>query len=123
LFITTGEIFAAFPDLEPDTDELRAQWMAPFIISPHDSSIVYAGYQFVFRSKNRGDAWEKISPDLSYNDKAQIGVNPSAIPYQTVVQMAESPVKKDLHMLPYKAGTTKFIGRLTKLLYGRGRRD
>jgi photosystem II stability/assembly factor-like uncharacterized protein len=79
-----------------DNDELRAQWMAPFIISPHDSSIVYAGYQFVFRSKNRGDAWEKISPDLSYNDKAQIGVNPSAIPYQTVVQMAESPVKKDL---------------------------
>src|SRR5689334_24890228 len=25
-FITTGEIFAAFPDLEPDTDELRALW-------------------------------------------------------------------------------------------------
>src|SRR5262249_54765525 len=25
-FITTGEIFAAFPDLEPDTDELRDLW-------------------------------------------------------------------------------------------------
>src|SRR5258705_6307145 len=25
-FITTGEIFAAFPDLEPDADELRALW-------------------------------------------------------------------------------------------------
>ena len=25
-FITTGEIFAAFPDLEPDTDELRKLW-------------------------------------------------------------------------------------------------
>jgi RNA polymerase primary sigma factor len=25
-FITTGEIFAAFPDLEPDTDELRNLW-------------------------------------------------------------------------------------------------
>src|SRR5262245_21500199 len=25
-FITTGEIFAAFPDLEPDTDELRVLW-------------------------------------------------------------------------------------------------
>src|SRR5712691_5593311 len=25
-YITTGEIFAAFPDLEPDTDELRALW-------------------------------------------------------------------------------------------------
>ncbi len=25
-FITTGEIFAAFPDLEPDADELRDLW-------------------------------------------------------------------------------------------------
>src|SRR5467141_201682 len=25
-FITTGEIFAAFPDLEPDADELRNLW-------------------------------------------------------------------------------------------------
>src|SRR5467141_495985 len=25
-FITTGEIFAAFPDLEPDADELRELW-------------------------------------------------------------------------------------------------
>src|SRR5262245_33455407 len=27
-YITTGEIFAAFPDLEPDTDEVRALWEA-----------------------------------------------------------------------------------------------
>ena len=39
--------------------------MAPFIVSPHDSSIVYAGYQFLFRSDNRGDAWTRISPDLA----------------------------------------------------------
>jgi hypothetical protein len=76
--------------------ELRAQWMAPFIISPHDSSIVYAGYQFVFRSTNRGDAWEKISPDLSHNNAREMGENPSAIPYQTIVAMAESPLKKGL---------------------------
>src|SRR5215211_6635541 len=29
--------------------------------------------------------------------------------------------KRDLHMLPYKAGTTRLISRLVKLLYGRGR--
>ena len=51
----------AIQPTDPDA-ELRAQWMAPFIISPHDSSIVYAGYQFLFRSTNRGDTWEKISP-------------------------------------------------------------
>ena len=39
---------------DPDA-ELRAQWMAPFFISPHDSTVVYAGYQFLFRSGNRGD--------------------------------------------------------------------
>ena len=78
------------------TAELRAQWMAPFIISPHDNSIVYAGFQFVFRSKNRGDEWEKISPDLTNNKAEEIGENPSAIPYQSIVAMAESPRKKDL---------------------------
>ena len=42
---------------------------------------------------------------------------------QSLMVTRYAPLKKDLHMLPYKAGTTKFIGRLTKLLYGRGRRD
>jgi photosystem II stability/assembly factor-like uncharacterized protein len=70
--------------------------MAPFIISPHDNTIVYAGYQFLFRSRNRGDSWEKISADLSDNNKAQMGLNPSAIPYQSIVALAESPKKKDL---------------------------
>jgi len=30
--------------------------------------------------------------------------------------------KRDVHMFPYKARTTKMIGRLFKLLYGRGKR-
>ena len=78
------------------TAELRAQWMAPFIISPHDNSIVYAGYQFVFRSRTRGDSWEKISADLTDNNRGQMGENPTAIPYQSIVAIAESPRKKDL---------------------------
>jgi hypothetical protein len=78
------------------TAELRAQWMAPFIISPHDNTIVYAGYQFLFKSSSRGDKWERISPDLTDNNKTQMGQNPSAIPYQTIIAMAESPKKKDL---------------------------
>jgi acyl-CoA reductase-like NAD-dependent aldehyde dehydrogenase len=34
-----------------------------------------------------------------------------------------APLKRDVHMFPYKAGTTKLLGRLIKLLYGRGKRD
>lgn len=78
------------------TAELRAQWMAPFIVSPHDGSIVYAGYQSLFKSTTRGDKWEKISGDLTDNNPAQMGQNPSAIPYQTIIAIAESPQKKDL---------------------------
>ncbi len=84
--------------IQPDFGdaELRAQWMAPFIISPHDFSIVYAGYQLLFRSLNRGDTWAAISPDLTDNNSDQMGENPSAIPYQTLVAIAESPLRKDL---------------------------
>jgi len=31
--------------------------------------------------------------------------------------------KRDLHMFPYKARTTRLLGRAVKLLYGRGKRD
>jgi hypothetical protein len=30
--------------------------------------------------------------------------------------------KRDLHMLPYKARTTKLLGRALALVYGRGKR-
>ena len=40
---------------------------------------------------------------------------------QTLVITRLAP-KRDLHMFPYKARTTKMIGRLFKLLYGRGKR-
>jgi len=77
--------------------ELRAQWMAPIIVSPHDAATIYAGYQFVFRSTNRGDSWEKISPDLSSNDASQMLLKSSnAIPYQTIVALAESTRTKGL---------------------------
>ena len=92
-----GRGSSATPIQPPSPDaELRAQWMAPFIISPHDSSIVYAGYQFLFRSNNRGDSWEKISPDLTNNKPEEMGENPSAIPYQSLVAIAESPKRKGL---------------------------
>ena len=77
--------------------ELRAQWMAPIMVSPHDAATIYAGYQFVFRSTNRGDAWEKVSPDLSSNDPSRILLkSSSAIPYQTIVALAESTRTKGL---------------------------
>ncbi len=66
---------------------LRGQWMAPTIVSPHDPNVVYHGLQYVFRSMHKGDAWERISPDLTGNVVSMIG----DIPYQTLYALAESP--------------------------------
>ena len=41
---------------------------------------------------------------------------------QSILVTRFAPLKKDIHMLPYKAGTTKLLGRLVKTLYGRGKR-
>jgi len=85
-------------EIEPEDpdEELRAQWMAPIIISPHDNSVIFAGYQYVYKSENRGDDFETISPDLTNNDPMELGENPTAIPYQTIVALAESPVRQGL---------------------------
>jgi acyl-CoA reductase-like NAD-dependent aldehyde dehydrogenase len=42
---------------------------------------------------------------------------------QQAISINRAPMKKDLHMFPYTARTSKMIGGLVKLLYGRGRRD
>jgi photosystem II stability/assembly factor-like uncharacterized protein len=85
------------PRQEAGASELRAQWMAPILVSPHDPATIYAGFQFVMRSTNRGDSWRAISKDLSANDSAQMLLkSSSAIPYQTVVSLAESPKTKGL---------------------------
>jgi photosystem II stability/assembly factor-like uncharacterized protein len=83
--------------IRPPDEALRAQWMAPVIISPHDSNVIFLGYQYVFKSANRGDAWQKLSPDLSSNDKEQmLPKSSNEIPYQTVSALAESPRVKGL---------------------------
>ena len=77
--------------------ELRAQWMAPIIASIHEPGVIYAGYQFVYRSANRGESWERISPDLTSNDPARMLLrSSSAIPFQTITALAESPRRRGL---------------------------
>jgi photosystem II stability/assembly factor-like uncharacterized protein len=85
------------PPLAPGDPELRAQWMAPILASVHEPGVIYAGFQFVMRSPDRGATWQKISPDLTSNDPSRMLLRSSnAIPYQTITALAESPRKKGL---------------------------
>ena len=46
-------------------DQYKFNWNTPLLISPHDSKTIYYAAEKVFRSKDRGDSWEIISPDLT----------------------------------------------------------
>jgi photosystem II stability/assembly factor-like uncharacterized protein len=78
-------------NVTPD-DPLRMQVLAPILISPHDPDTIYFGAQYLFRSKDRGNTWEKLTDDLSYNDKTRRG----DVPHQLVITISESPKKKGL---------------------------
>ena len=80
------------PATYPDEPPLRGQWVAPFILSPHNNETIYHGMQYLFRSNNRGDIWERISPDLTYNAAAEMG----DIPYHTLFAVSESPRRAGL---------------------------
>jgi photosystem II stability/assembly factor-like uncharacterized protein len=71
--------------------------MAPIITSAHRPGLIYAGYQCVFRSPDRGGTWEKISADLTDNDLARMLPRSAAeVPYQTIVALGESPRREGL---------------------------
>jgi photosystem II stability/assembly factor-like uncharacterized protein len=55
--------------------------------------VVYHGFQYLYRSMNRGDTWERISPDLTAFDPQKQGRLPFAIPFATLTAIAESPFK------------------------------
>jgi photosystem II stability/assembly factor-like uncharacterized protein len=65
----------------------RFNWLSPFFVSPHNPHILYMGGNKVFRSVDRGDHWEEISPDLS--DQKNIHGD---VPYATIVSLDESPL-------------------------------
>lgn len=48
----------------------RFQWVAPIVVSRHDRNVVYQGSQHVHRTRDGGQTWETISPDLTTNNKA-----------------------------------------------------
>lgn len=65
---------------------LNYNFIAPYIISPHNPLTLYHAGSFIFKSLNRGDDWRLISPDLSQSEfKEKKSVAAGAI--------AESPLE------------------------------
>ena len=81
-----------FPPEEKGLELLRGQWLAPIVLSPNHPDTVYLGLQYLYRSRFQGDVWERISPNMSYNIKEELG----DIPYQTIFTISESPQNGNL---------------------------
>jgi photosystem II stability/assembly factor-like uncharacterized protein len=85
-------------------EKYRFNWNTPIIRSPHDKNTVYLAGNVIFRSKDFGKTWEKISPDLTTNDpeKQKDAGGPVAVEnsgaeyYETIINLAESPAQKGM---------------------------
>jgi photosystem II stability/assembly factor-like uncharacterized protein len=80
------------PTIAAGEDRLRMQVLAPILISPHDPDTVYFGTQYLYRSRNRGGTWERVTDDMSYGDPTRLG----DIPHQLIITISESPKKQGL---------------------------
>jgi len=93
----------ALRDIQPKAgyhEKLRFNWNAPIALSPNDKGTIYIGAQFLFRSRDKGQSWDRISPDLTTNDPEKqkqeesggITVdNSSAEMHTTIYSISESP--------------------------------
>jgi photosystem II stability/assembly factor-like uncharacterized protein len=86
-------------------EKLRFNWNTPIALSPNEKGTIYIGAQFLFRSRDHGQTWDRISPDLTTNDPEKQkqeqsgGVtidNSSAEMHTTIYSISESPKDKSL---------------------------
>jgi photosystem II stability/assembly factor-like uncharacterized protein len=84
-------------------EELRFNWNAALAVDPFEPGTIYYGSQYVHRSRDRGDTWQTISPDLTsdnpeWQQKDETGgLTPdvsAAENHTTLVALAPSPVER-----------------------------
>src|SRR5438105_3698885 len=95
-------------DIQPKPnykEKLRWNWNTPMALSPNEKGTLYMGAQFLFRSRDHGQNWERISPDLTTNDpekqkQEQSGGitvdNSAAEMHTTIYSISESPKDKNV---------------------------
>ncbi len=56
------------PQPEKGEEKLRCNWNSAMHQSTINPGTLYFGAQYLFRTKDKGETWQRISPDLSTND-------------------------------------------------------
>ncbi len=105
----SGQMMDIQPKAGKDEAPLRWNWNAPLIIGPFSHTTLYFGADRLFESRDMGNSWKAISPDLSRGlDRNKLKVmgrvwgvdavakNDSTSFYGTIVSLSASPLKKGL---------------------------
>jgi len=101
--LRTGENKDIKPQPGKDDPRFRFNWNTPIVLSPTDESRFYVGSQFLHRSTDRGESWEKMSGDLTTDDpqkqrQTESGGltidNTNAETHCTIFTISESPLDK-----------------------------
>ena len=96
----SGERIDIQPQPAPGDEPLRWNWDSALIISPHSSTRLYFAAQRVFRSDDRGDTWEPVSPDLTR------GIDRNTLEVMGRIQKADAVAKGD---------STSFYGNIVSM--------
>lgn len=103
--INTVKSVGIRPLLTNAESKLRWNWNTPIAIGKANPKNLYTAAQYLYRSIDQGRNWQKISPDLTTNDKQKqeqenngglSADNTSAENHTTIFTIAESPLDEKL---------------------------
>lgn len=87
---STNVMIAPIQYLGRDSKDMkyRFNWNAPIIWSKHEPGTFYHGSQYLLRTRDMGQSWEEVSPDLTRNEKDKQGKG--GVPYTNEAVGAEN---------------------------------
>ena len=88
----------------------RANWDAPYFVSPHNPMRIYWGTNYLYKTDDRGDSWTRLGADLSRNldpvevpimgklwkPETTVGWNRATTALSNIVSIDESPLLEGL---------------------------
>lgn len=100
-----GKSYSIQPQASKDEEKLRFNWNTPIVTGTKNKKNLYIAAQYLYKSTDEGKNWQKISPDLTTNNKAKQNQeesgglsadNTSAENHCTIFTITESPFDENI---------------------------
>lgn len=100
----TEELIKLHKDKNWGNTAFRFNWSSPIVLSHHYPGTVYFAGNYLFKSRDRGDSWQIISPDLTTADPVKIDRDTGGLTIDrtgaenhcTIITVSESPLDPEV---------------------------